>query len=91
MISMIMSRDVYLRHAGRFWTRFNWQGAGRRSNTAAPGIGCGLVDSDLAGVPGATVYSGGADEPGASVVVTFTDPASSMSRERGAGDDYPRA
>ena len=80
MISMIMSGMFICTMLGRFWKRFNWQGA------VAPG-GAGasvavLVDSDWLAFWGNPCIPAVLTSPVASVVVTLLTPASSMSREQ---------
>ena len=82
MISMIMSGMFICTMLGRFWTRFNWQGA-----VAALAGGAGasiavLVDSDWLAFWGNPCIPAVLTSLVASVVVTLLTPASSMSREQ---------
>ncbi len=82
MISMIMSGMFICTMLGRFWTRFNWQGAVAALAGGAGASVAVLVDSDWLAFWGNPCIPAVLTSLVASVVVTLLTPASSMSREQ---------
>ncbi|MBO1315184.1 sodium:solute symporter family protein [Klebsiella pneumoniae] len=82
MISMIMSGMFICTMLGRFWTRFNWQGAVAALAGGAGASVAVLVDSDWLAFWGNPCIPAVLTSLVASVVVTLLTPASNMSREQ---------
>lgn len=81
MISMIMSGMFICSILGRFWNRFNWQGA---LAALAGGAGASVVvlmDSDWLAFWGNPCVPSVLTSLGCAVVVTLVTPASALSRE----------
>ncbi len=76
---------------GRFWTRFNWQGAVAALAGGAGASVAVLVDSDWLAFWGNPCIPAVLTSLVASVVVTLLTPAQQHEPRAGAGDDYPRA
>lgn len=91
MISMIMSGMFICTMLGRFWTRFNWQGAVAALAGGAGASVAVLVDSDWLAFWGNPCIPAVLTSPGGLGCGDVTDPGQQHEPRAGAGDDYPRA
>jgi SSS family solute:Na+ symporter len=90
MISMIMSGLFICTMLGRFWTRFNWQGAVAALLAACwCRLWCWWIATGW--LLGQSVYSVGRGSLVSAVLVTLLTPGQQHEPSAGAGNDYPRA